>query len=484
MNLENSEMNEVETSAMIDTADKIERLRFVSFNQDYTTLTIGSNDGFKIISLKSPDKLEVVYNYRGEALIIVERLFSSSLLAIVTEKLPRRLKICHFKKESEICNYSYPSAIVAIRMNRLRLVVCLESSLHIHNIRDMMILHTIKETSPNPNGVFALSNDMNQSLLAYPSSIDSGTIQLFDTTNLRASIAIAAHETAVTAICFNNANTLFATASIKGTIIRLFDVSSGKKLYEFRRGVKRCVNIQDLRFCLDGDLICSSSNTETVHIFKRETEEKKMNHIDSTKKLNRNTDIESKSWSEYFGSALKSSAAMLPGNVSEILTQTRAFAVAYLLSPNLSTKVAIIETAPNITKLYVSSLEGFLYIYDINMETGGECTLYRQYKLDDRIEDRNYDDSLPIDAAVDISISQIKKMSEDDKVAYIDPLKSNIKPLIPPVIPPMSFEPISSLTKSNLISNSLSDNEFDVDLSLSVNGNTKTINLSQDLMDI
>lgn len=33
-----------------------------------------------------------------------------------------------------------------------RLIVCLEESLYIHNIRDMKVLHTIRETPPNPSG--------------------------------------------------------------------------------------------------------------------------------------------------------------------------------------------------------------------------------------------------------------------------------------------------------------------------------------------
>jgi len=40
-----------------------------------------------------------------------------------------------------------------------RLVVCLEESLFIHNIRDMKVLHTIRETPPNKNGLCALSTD-------------------------------------------------------------------------------------------------------------------------------------------------------------------------------------------------------------------------------------------------------------------------------------------------------------------------------------
>ena len=53
-----------------------------------------------------------------EDVCIVERLFSSSLVAIVSLKAPRKLKVCHFKKGTEICNYSYSGNILSIRLNR------------------------------------------------------------------------------------------------------------------------------------------------------------------------------------------------------------------------------------------------------------------------------------------------------------------------------------------------------------------------------
>ncbi len=54
-----------------------------------------------------------------EDVCIVERLFSSSLVAIVSLSSPRKLKVCHFKKGTEICNYSYSNTILAVRLNRL-----------------------------------------------------------------------------------------------------------------------------------------------------------------------------------------------------------------------------------------------------------------------------------------------------------------------------------------------------------------------------
>lgn len=65
-----------------------------------------------------------------------------------------------------------------------RLIVCLEESLYIHNIRDMKVLHTIRDTPPNPTGICALSSNNDNCYLAYPGSHQTGGIEIFDTVNL------------------------------------------------------------------------------------------------------------------------------------------------------------------------------------------------------------------------------------------------------------------------------------------------------------
>lgn len=66
------------------------------------------------------------------------------------------------------------------------LVVCLEESLFMHNLVDMKVLHTIRDTPPNPHGILALSypkthGDM---YIAYPGSSQTGEVQIFDCSNL------------------------------------------------------------------------------------------------------------------------------------------------------------------------------------------------------------------------------------------------------------------------------------------------------------
>ena len=148
-------------------------------------------------------------------------------------------------------------------------MVCLEEMLYIHNIRDMKILHTIRDTPPNPQGILGLSVNADNSYLAYPGSASTGQVQVFDAFNLQAKIVIHAHASPLAALAFNMSGTLLATASEKGTVIRVFSTEDGARLFEFRRGMRRCATIYSIAFSSpDNAFLAVSSNTETIHVFQ------------------------------------------------------------------------------------------------------------------------------------------------------------------------------------------------------------------------
>lgn len=341
---------------------------FVNFNQDSTSLAVGTKSGYRLYSLNCIEKLECIYDNDSEEINIVERLFSSSLVAIVSLLSPRKLKVCHFKKGTEICNYSYSNTILGVRLNRQRLVVCLEESLYIHNIRDMKVLHTIRDTPSNPQGLCALSTNNENCYLAYPGSNRIGEVQIFDAVNLRAVTMIPAHDNPLAAMTFSQSGNRLATASEKGTVIRVFVIPEGAKLFELRRGMKRCVTIYSLAFSPDSAFLCASSNTETVHIFKLEIPTERPKDDDQ-------------SWMGYFNQALKSSASYLPSQVSEILNQDRAFATARLPFCGLK-NVCTWAQIQKLPRLLVTSQDGYIYVYNVNPVEGGECTLVKQHRVD------------------------------------------------------------------------------------------------------
>ncbi|XP_057324555.1 WD repeat domain phosphoinositide-interacting protein 2 isoform X1 [Microplitis mediator] len=344
---------------------------FVNFNQDCTSLSVGSKAGYRIFSVNSVDYLENIYENDTDDICIVERLFSSSLIAVVTYSSPRKLKVCHFKKGTEICNYSYSNTILAVKLNRARLVVCLEESLYIHNIRDMKVLHTIRDTPPNVAGLCILSINSENCYLAYPGSNTIGEVQIFDAINLQAKTMIPAHDSPLAALAFSPSGTKVATASEKGTVIRVFQVHDGAKLFEFRRGVKRCVSISSLAFSMDSMFLCCSSNTETVHIFK----------LEESKEPPKQAPDEAQGWMGYLTKAVCASANYLPSQVTDVFNQGRAFASVHLPFQGLK-NVCAITTIEKVLRLLVANADGYLYIYDLDPDEGGDCTLLKQHRLD------------------------------------------------------------------------------------------------------
>ena len=152
----------------------------------------------------------------------------------------------------------------------------------------MSLLYNIA-TSPNPGAICALSPSSENCYIAYPlpkpredrdekrpshapplSSYvapTSGEVLIFDTITLKAVNVIEAHRSPLSCIAINSEGTLLATASETGTIIRIFSVPKGQKLYQFRRGTYPST-IYSMSFNHDSSLLCVSSTSDTVHIFK------------------------------------------------------------------------------------------------------------------------------------------------------------------------------------------------------------------------
>lgn len=88
-------------------------------------------------------------------------------------------------------------------------------------------------------------------------------IKLYDAPS---EMIIPAHNSSIAALAINSDSTMVATASAKGTLLRVWDSSSGLQLYELRRGVDiaaiTCLNFNQI----SSYLICSSDKG-TIHVF-------------------------------------------------------------------------------------------------------------------------------------------------------------------------------------------------------------------------
>ncbi|KAM9843712.1 WD repeat domain phosphoinositide-interacting protein 1 isoform 2-T2 [Aulostomus maculatus] len=343
------------------------RFGCASFNQDSTSLALGTKTGYKLFSLTSVDSLDCIHESETPDVFIVERLFSSSLVVVVSTATPQRMNIYHFKKGTEICNYSYPNNILAVKLNRQRLVVCLEESIYIHNIKDMKLLKTLLNTPSNLSGLCALSVNHSNSYLAYPGSATIGEVIVYDASSLSTLTMVPAHDSPLAALSFNASATKLASASERGTVIRVFSIPEGLRLFEFRRGMKRYVNISSLSFSPDAQFLCASSNTETVHIFKME-------------QLGPSGEDEAASWSAYVGKMFSAASSYLPAQVSGMMSQDRAFATVHLLTSG-QRNVCTLATIQKLPRVLVATADGQLFIYNVDPQDGGECVLAYKHRL-------------------------------------------------------------------------------------------------------
>ncbi|KAL2829935.1 WD40 repeat-like protein [Aspergillus cavernicola] len=410
-------------------------MNFVTFNQDYSFLAVATSKGFRVFTT---DPFAKSYETKEGNIAIIEMLFSTSLVALILS--PRRLQITNTKRQSTICELTFPTTVLAVKLNRKRLVIILEDQIYLYDIQTMKLLYTI-ETSPNPNAISALSPSSDNCYLAYPLpqkaapssfqppahappgsthvSPTSGEVLIFDTLKLEAINVIQAHRSPLACITLNGDGTLIATASDKGTIIRVFSVPDGHKLYQFRRGSIPS-RIFSMSFNTTSTLLCVSSSTETIHLFKlTQPSQPQEGSISASappgrprsfSSLSQSPDGEDEDPSSDLAARKHNGTIMgmlrrtsqnvggafaakvggyLPKGVSEMWEPARDFAWIKIPkpnqaagpNPNVGPLRSVVAMSSNTPQVMVVTSDGNFYVFNIDLSKGGEGTLTKQYSV-------------------------------------------------------------------------------------------------------
>lgn len=347
-------------------------------------------------------------------------------------------------------------------MNRKRLIVILESEIYIYDISSMKLLDTI-ETGPNPNGellgrhhlefnqlsqtaVCALSSDSDRAYLAYPSPAptssssplsavpsqppapSTGDVLLFDTKDNTALNVIQAHKSPIAALALNSTGTMLATASDKGTVVRVFSVPGAQKLWQFRRG-SQSARIFSINFNLASSLLAVSSDSSTIHIYRlaarqagqgqgqageepplspgfnddaASVTQSEISSASPPLPLNAKSDSSATSTlrkrSYHIGKSFVGGVGgYLPRSVSEMWEPQRDFAFIKLRGNGARTVVAMSAyvsfsssdgqhehladavQSRTVPQVMVISSEGMFQAYSIDLENGGECSLMKEF---------------------------------------------------------------------------------------------------------
>jgi len=203
----------------------------------------------------------------GRVPILAEVLAKTNIVALVFSADPHTLLIWDDHQSIVIKELTSPSPIVNLHfIGPYLLLVNLQSSI-LYRIEDFQLIH--KEiTGNNPNGLADLKvNQASDYQLVVPSP-EIGHVIISQS---ESQVSFQAHQNPLSALTINSDASLIATASERGTIIRIWSCkfqNVPQKIQEFRRGAE-VTTIHSLNFHPNPDinLLAVTGKTKTTHLF-------------------------------------------------------------------------------------------------------------------------------------------------------------------------------------------------------------------------
>lgn len=113
------------------------------------------------------------------------------------------------------------------------MIVALELKVYIFSILDNLRLIHSTQTLMNPKGAIAINSSDQSNILCCPAELkdkkELGIVQVWNLDDIKDECLILhAHESSLSLLELNYDGTLLATASQKGTLIRIFNTQTGK----------------------------------------------------------------------------------------------------------------------------------------------------------------------------------------------------------------------------------------------------------------
>jgi len=261
--------------------NQLNDLLWIDTNQDQSCFVIGTETGYRIYQ---SDPLELLHarDFQGAGGVgIAAMLFRSNVIALVgggqNPRYPPTKVILWDDKESKaIAELTFRTNIKSVKLRRDLIVVALENRVYVYRFSDLELIDTLETCG----SVLAVSSDPDNTVIACAGNVKGRVNVVFYNPSLggvkpgesavspaRIKITnITAHESSLAALSLSGDGTKLATASIKGTLIRVFDTQNGSKIFELRRGAER-VDIYSVSFSRENEWLAVSSDKGTIHVF-------------------------------------------------------------------------------------------------------------------------------------------------------------------------------------------------------------------------
>lgn len=247
----------------------------LSVNNDKSCFACGVENGFCTYNIEPLSQLLMQDIPDCGGIGKVQLLNRTNLIAIVGNgkhmKYPKnKVVIWDASQKKAVIELTFDSAVLNVRLRKNMIIAALKDKLYAHSFPNDLSMLFCYKTRDNPKGICEISTAIENQWCLFPGP-KAGSIQLvaLDVKQMGVSSSpciINAHQHEIACCAINQHGTLVATASKKGTLIRVFEIKNKRQVIELRRGADPAA-LYCINFSPDSAYLCASSDKGTVHIF-------------------------------------------------------------------------------------------------------------------------------------------------------------------------------------------------------------------------
>ncbi|KAL9655043.1 hypothetical protein ABK040_008826 [Willaertia magna] len=266
-----------------------ENILFLGFHEESNLLACGTEHGFRILSVNSQEcKEEYRKNFMDGGISYVEFMENNTVALVSGGYKPafsmNKVVIYNYKEKKVLNEILCPRNVISVHFKHKFLVIVSEDMVFIYNYKFKEIFNF--KTCLNPQGICSLvyNDKLKECILVFPTEL-IGHVKVIRLSTKKSKqnnnvildeYELRAHDSSIQCISLNSNGSLLATASEKGTIVRLFQIINGEKLNEYRRG-NLTNEIYSICFSHNNEYIACVSSGGTLHVFVLDMEKWKKN---------------------------------------------------------------------------------------------------------------------------------------------------------------------------------------------------------------
>ncbi|KAM5561195.1 autophagy-related protein 18a-like [Rosa sericea] len=243
-------------------------LLHLAFNQDHTCFSAATDSGFRVYTCDPFRRCHSDPSGPRGGLGFVQMLFHCHYFAVLGGGPdpfypPNKVMIYDDRQSRCVSELSFRSEVKSVRLRRDRIVVVVLHKIFVYDFNALKLLDSIV-TVENPKGLCEVSHKSGPVVLACP-GLHQGQIRVEHYGSKRTKF-ITAHCSGLACFALTHDGQFLATASSKGTLVRVFNTLDGTLLQEVRRGADKA-EIYSLAFSSTAQWLAVSSDKGTVHVF-------------------------------------------------------------------------------------------------------------------------------------------------------------------------------------------------------------------------